>query len=69
MRKCFWLLSDRKTVREIPYEEYRKLAMTSFRSRRRYLLAVLFDSEIYIRKGRHATTIPLSQLNEILKEA
>lgn len=61
--KYFWLYADGKTVKEISWEEYRKL----FVSKNRYLLCRIYsDTEIAFRKGNNYIWLPLRQLKEIL---
>ena len=61
--RCFWLLNDRKTVREITMEEARKQA-----GRNRHVIYVHGDSEFYTTKK----FVSFSQFNQCishLKEA
>jgi len=64
--RFFWLLSDRRTVREIDLETYRYLNRLNRRKDNTCLLLVLFDSEIHVNKGISSVNVTLKQLNQIL---
>lgn len=67
--RYFWLLSDHKTVREIDWEEWRKIAQQDFqRKGNTRLIARVHDIEVYIRKGNQFIWVPRVQLEKALKE-
>ena len=67
MRKFFYLLSDRKSTREISYDEYREIVNRDYNDpNRQFMLAILFDNDLYIYKGKCGISVPLKQLKEIL---
>lgn len=61
--KYYHLLSDDKTVKEITWEKYRKLAQGD-----RSKVLALANSWLNIRKGKHYVYIHLRQLEEVLAE-
>jgi len=66
--KCFWLLSDRKTVREISHAKYWDIVRFERDHARKKLLVIVYSGEIMIRKGEHYAWIPRRQLNEVLRK-
>lgn len=67
--KCYWLLSDGKTVRELSFERYREMALKDMKEdKSSHLFAVVWDTEIHFGKGRRGITIRRRQLNEILRQ-
>ena len=67
--KCFHLLSDGKTVKEISWEEYRTLANRGWNAKRKYRLLVVLQSGINILYGNNGVFIPMKQLLQALKMA
>lgn len=65
--RYFWLKSDGKTVKEISFEEYRKIVKTEWTwTSNTRMICRLTDSEIYVRKGQNYFWIPMRQLKEVL---
>lgn len=67
MNRYFWLLSDRKTVREISLEKWRKLRKIDFYSENiSYFLIVTYNNALAVTKGKTHIWLPLKQLKEVL---
>lgn len=64
--KCFWLLSDEKTVREITHGELRKL---HYHKKEHKLLMVHSNGSILVLKGTNAIWISNRQLKQTWKGA
>lgn len=65
--RWFWLLSDHKTIREISWDQWKKIVEKDFEKRSHTrLICRVCDSEIYFRKGSDFLWIPMDQLKEIL---
>jgi len=68
--RYFHLFSDRKTVKEISWEEHRKLFNTGWEnSTKKYLLVLVFPSEIGFVYGQAVIWIPVKQLLQVLQQA
>ena len=70
--KCFWLLADGKTVREISFEKYKKLQNKNWKSEKiRYKLAVQHDgsrADFSFWAGKRHLFLPRAQLKQLLGE-
>lgn len=66
--KFYWLLSNKKEVREISWQEYRKLAERGLKAKHSSLLICDYGSELYIRKGQQGIFVAKEQLKQILEE-
>ena len=69
MPRYFWLLADRKTIREISWEEWQQMVHEDWERKNKRRLARLDDSDIYLRKGRSGMWLSLTQLKQMLEEA
>lgn len=70
MPRFFWLMSDRKTVRELTFEAWREIMFTEFKKKTNSRLLVRVDhSAVYARKGERSLWISLEQLKQVLEEA
>lgn len=68
--KYYHLFSDRKTVKEISWEEHRKLVNTGWEhSTKKYLLVLVSPSEMGVVYGRNIIWIPFKQLLQVLQQA
>jgi len=68
--KYFHLYSDRKTVKEISWEEHQKLVNTGWENpTKKYLLIQIARSEIGIVYGQTMVWIPVKQLLQVLQHA
>jgi len=68
--KCFWLLSDGKTVREISYEKLQELTNKNWHSKKRYKLAVQHDgsqADFSFWAGKDHLFLPRTQLEQVLE--
>ena len=66
--KYYWFLSDGKIVREISWEEWRKMASKDMHKKSNTrLLCRIETSYISFRKGNRHIWIPLKQLRKVLE--
>jgi len=68
--KYFHLFNDRKTVKEISWEEHRKLVNVGWEhSTKKYLLVLVSPSEIGLVYGKSIIWVPVKQLLQVLQSA
>lgn len=67
MPRSFWLLSDRKTIREITSEQYRKMIREDYDRINKRLLVKVWGSEVYMHKGKQSFLVDRQQLLKTLK--
>lgn len=65
--RCFWLLSDHKTVREISHEEMNKLRASDHEGGN-HKFVMLWDTELYILHGKRSLWVKREQLEQVLGE-
>lgn len=66
--RFFHIYADGETVREISWEEWRKICNQDYNSSNTRLLCRIDDTEIYFHKGQQFIWVRKSQLMQILKE-
>jgi len=64
--KYFWLLSDRKTVRELSQEQWKGIMRENRRHRNKKRVARIDGTDIYLNDGYDGFWISLKQLMQIL---
>lgn len=68
-QRFFWLYADGKTVKEISWEEWRKIANDDYKREKTRKICRVDNTEFYARKGNNFIWIPRRQLEEVLGHA
>lgn len=70
MMRYFWLYADGKTVREIDFNTYQKMARRDYdEASNRHTFLVVWDGGLILSKGRHQVYANRRQVDKVLEEA
>ena len=66
-RRFFHVSSDKKNIKELPFQEYQKIVRADYDNINKRLLCAVSQNWISIVRGRHVVGIYREQLEKILE--